>query len=204
MASLTNAFFTKILAIEGGYQDRADDTGNYNACGELTGTNMGASSVALSEWLGRCVTEDEVRGLTKNQAYNFYSWYFNRLNLFQVENQILFELLANNAMGSPTAAAKVEQRVLNQFGYQVAVDGVRGAQTIAAINAAWRKHGAQFYNAIRAGWIEYLKSLNKPQFLPGWLKRMTNFPEIASSSGMGLGIALLILIVILTKKANQA
>lgn len=205
MAQLTPAFFQTILKIEGGYQNRADDNGNYNSCGELTGTNMGASSVALSQWLGRCVTANEVKNLTQQEAFNFYAWYFNRLGLFAIENQAFFELLANNSMGSPTGAAKVEQRVLNSFGYPVTVDGVRGPITIDALNNAWRMHGPKLYNAIRAGWIEYLHSINKPQFIEGWLYRMnTYFPPLATGTGISLGIALIILITFIGLNKNRA
>ena len=183
MAQLTQAFFNKILRIEGGYQNRADDAGNW-ACGQLVGTKYGVSAVALQTWIGRCPTAEGMKALTKDTAYQFYAWYFDRYNLYPIENQTFFELLANNTMGSPANAARVEQKVLNKMGYPVAVDGVRGAATIAALNAAWRANPSAIYNGIRAEWIEYLKNLNKPQFLPGWLKRLEEFPPIGAASSM--------------------
>lgn len=192
MAQLTAVFFKKILAIEGGYQNLPDDTGNYS-CGALVGTKYGVSGVALGEWYGRCVSADDVKNLSENDAYNFYAWYFDRYNLFKIENQEFAELLMNNTMGSPTGAARVEQQTLNQLGYKVAVDGQRGTQTIQALNDAWKRNPTTTYNLIRANWIEYLKGLNKPQFLPGWLNRMDRFfPPIGGAGTSNTFIIILI------------
>ncbi len=202
MAQLTPAFFQKILAIEGGYQNRADDNGNY-ACGALIGTKYGVSAVAYQTWVGHCPSVDEIKNMTTATAFDFYAWYFDRYNLYPIENQQFFELLANNTMGSPANAAKVEQRALNKLGYNVTVDGDRGAQTIAALNNAWRKNPAQVYNLIRTDWIAYLQGLNKPQFLDGWMKRLNiHFPPLgAAATGAGALLVLGIIIIIVSKRA---
>ena len=199
MAALTPSFFALILKIEGGYQAMPDDAGNYCA-GNLIGTKYGVSAVAFSAWAGRCPTVAEMKALTTDTAFNFYSWYFHYYNLYPIESQKLFELCANNTMGSPANAARVEQKVLNQLGYSVTVDGVRGPATIAALNDAWRKNPATLYNGIRATWIEYLKSLNKPQFLPGWLTRLEYFPPIGTAIGAGAALAILALLITFIKK----
>ena len=194
MAQLTPAFFQTILKIEGGYQAMPDDNGNY-CDGNLVGTKYGVSAAALGTWWGRCPTVAEMKALTTDTAYQFYSWYFDKYNLYPIENQKFFELLANNTMGSPVNAARVEQRVLNKMGYPVAVDGIRGATTIAALNAAWRSNPTAIYNGIRSEWIAYLQSLKKPQFLPGWLKRMENFPPLGAAAGAGIAISVLVAIL---------
>lgn len=197
MAQLTNSFFQKILKIEGGYQNLPTDSGNYCG-GALIGTNMGMSAVAVGEWWGRCPTVAEMKAMDQKTAFDFYAWYFNRYRLFGIENQQFAELLMNNTMGNPSQAAKIEQRVLNEFGYTVAVDGVRGSQTVAALNAAYAQHGARLHNTIRERWIEFLLSINKPEFHAGWLKRMESFPPM--SVGVGgitlVGIGLLIYLII--------
>ena len=201
MAQLTPQFFQKILRIEGGYQAMPDDNGNW-ACGQLVGTKYGVSAVAYQTWVGRCPTKSEMESITEGTAFNFYSWYFHRYNLYPIENQHFFELLANNTMGSPTNAARVEQRVLNKMGYPVQVDGVRGPATLSALNAAWRSNPSAIYNNIRAAWIDYLKSLNKPQFLPGWLKRMNHFPPMeggASGAAPIVVLAMAIALIMIAK-----
>lgn len=198
MAQLTPSFFQTILKIEGGFQAMPDDNGNYCA-GQLIGTKYGVSAVAFSTWVGRCPSVSEMKALTTDTAFQFYAWYFDYYNLYPIESQKLFELCANNTMGSPANAARVEQRALNQMGYSVAVDGIRGPGTIAALNSAWRQNPAGIYNGIRAGWIDYLKSLNKPQFLPGWLKRMESFPPLGMA-GIGAGATFIIALFLLLKK----
>jgi len=198
MAQLTTPFFQTILKIEGGYQNRADDSGNY-ACGNQVGTKYGISAGAFQSWTGRCPTVADMQAITTGQAFNFYAWYFDRYNLFKIENQKFFELLANNTMGSPAGAAKAEQKALNSLGFQVAVDGIRGPQTIAALNAAWKKNPASIYNAVRAEWVQYLNSINKPQFLQGWLNRLNKyFPPMAAAAGLGLAAVIVIGIVTLS------
>lgn len=204
MARLTPEFFQKILRIEGGYQNMPDDNGNYTPCGTLAGTKYGVSAVAYSTWVGRCATESEMRNLTESTAFDFYAWYFDRYNNFQIQDQMLFELSANNTMGSPTAAAKVEQRVLNRLGsYNLAVDGARGPLTIAALNEEARRNLPRLYDAIRAEWIEYLRSLNS-RFFAGWMVRMDQFPPMSGDgaimAGAGWLVGLLILAAI-TKRA---
>lgn len=203
MAQLTPQFFQTILKMEGGYQNRADDNGNW-ACGQLIGTNMGVSAVAMQTWAGRCPTVAEMIALTPGQAFNFYAWYFHHYNLYPIENQQFFELLANNTMGSPGGAARAEQRALNRMGLNVSVDGVRGPQTIAALNTAWRNNSAQIYNAVRDEWIRYLESINKPQFLGGWMYRMNKYfppisPQSAAAGGGALVVGAIIFIYLIGK-----
>lgn len=195
MAQLTPDFFQKILRIEGGYQAMPDDNGNY-CNGQLVGTKYGVSAVAFGEWAGRCPSVDEMKALDTGTAYNFYAWYFNRWNLYPIENQKFFELLANNTMGSPAGAARAEQKALNRLGYYVAIDGNRGAQTVAALNTAWRNNPIGIYNAVREEWIRHLESLNKPQFLTGWLYRMNNFFPPMGAASLGIGAAMLLLLAI--------
>lgn len=198
MSQLTPTFFQTILKMEGGYQNRADDTGNYNTCGQLVGTNMGVSAVALSTWYGRCVTTEEMKALSQSTAFNFYAWYFDKYGLFEIQDQQFAELLMNSTMGSPTGAAKSEQRALNKMGYNLAVDGNRGSQTIQALNAAYKKNPVATYNGIRQEWVSYLHSINKPQFIEGWMYRMNRFfPPIgnASTSAIGFGLAIVLAFV---------
>lgn len=191
MASLTPQFFQTILRIEGGYQAMPDDTGNYCG-GALVGTKYGVSAVAFGTWVGRCPSVAEMKNLTTGTAYQFYAWYFDRYNLYAVESQKFFELLANNTMGSPAGAARAEQRALNRLGYSVAVDGVRGPNTVAALNSAWRNNPTGIYNAVREEWINHLQSIDKPQFLTGWMYRLDKYFPPLGAAGVGVGAALLL------------
>lgn len=197
MAQLTQAFFATILKMEGGYQEFPNDIGNY-ACGVLVGTNMGVSAVAYSDWVGRCPSKQEMKALNQQTAFNFYAWYFDRYNLYPIQNQNLFELCANNTMGAPSQAIKAEQRALNNLGANLTVDGNRGPKTIAAINKAAAKNFSVTYNAIRAEWVAYLNGINS-EYRAGWISRMDKyFPPMASGNTQagfgGAGLVILLLI----------
>jgi len=178
MAQLTDEFFKKILAMEGGYQDNPHDRGNYS-CGKLVGTNMGVSAVALSTWLRRCVTVDDVKNLSVTDAKNFYSWYFDFYGLFDIADQRTFEIIANSTMGSPVALERIVNRRYDTKDFLL--DGRLSKSVIDGIN---RDNQEQLYNDIRSEWIEYLKNLNKPEFLEGWLKRMDKYyPPLGGAGG---------------------
>jgi len=181
--------------MEGGYQSFQNDVGNY-ACGKLVGTNMGVSAVAYQDWVNRCPTKSEMQNMTQETAKNFYAWYFDRYNVYPVQNQTLAELLMNNTMGAPARAIEAEQKALNGMGYSLAIDGVRGPLTISALNAAARKNLPATYNAIRAAWVEYLGGISS-EYRTAWIARMDRFfpPIGAAQAGFGgLGIIFLILI----------
>jgi len=188
MAQLTQPFFRKILAMEGGFQCFPNDNGNYNACGELVGTNMGVSAVAYSQWVGRCPSEAEMCGITKAVAFDFYSWYFDRYQLFGIESQDLFELVANNTMGNPQQSAKAAQRALVALGYPTDVDGSFGPQTIGNLNKAARERGVPtVFNAIRQNWVGWVQ--NVPTWGAALVARMEKyFPEMNLSTAMGGGL----------------
>ena len=88
----------------------------------------------------------------------------------------------NNHMGAPARAAESVQRALNRFGYDLALDGVVGSKTIAAINDAVRQNKALAYNAFRDEWIAYLNTTGAT-FRQGLLNRMNdNFPPMPADA----------------------
>lgn len=186
--------------MEGGYQNFPNDTGNYNACGELVGTNMGVSAVAYSQWVGRCPSEAEMRAITRSVAFDFYSWFFDRYQLFGIENQELFELCANNAMGNPSQAAKSAQRALVALGYPTDVDGAWGPQTVGNLNKATRERGLPtVFNAVRAQWIDFVQTV--PTWGAALVARVEKyFPEMNLSTAMAGGLLFATLLLLIFAK----
>ena len=189
MSQFTQPFFSKILSMEGGYQDDSADVGNY-ACDQLIGTNRGISAVALKAYLGRCPTKAESKGITDAFAWDFYNWYFGEKSRWlEVDDQATAELLMNNHMGAPARAAEAAQRAMNRFGYALEVDGNAGSKTIAAINNAVQQNKVRAYNAIREEWIAYLNTTNSA-FRQGLLNRMAdNFPPLVADPIAGSDFA---------------
>lgn len=162
--------------MEGGYQADPDDVGNY-VCDKLVGTNRGISAIALREYLGRCPTVADSKGIDDTFAWHFYNWYFGKKSRYlEVSDQETAELLMNNHMGAPARAAESAQKAMNTFGYGLQVDGIVGSKTIAAINDAVAQNKVAAYNAIRSKWVEYLATTSE-KFRAGLIARMDeNFP----------------------------
>ena len=158
MPQLSQNFFQTILSMEGGYQAFSDDKGNY-ACGILAGTNRGVSAIAYQEYTKRCPSVADMQNIDDSFAWGFYNWYWNRLRIDEIEDTDVANLVMNNFMGAPKPAAQALQRAMNRFGYGLAVDGIAGNNTIAAVNHAVSQDKPAAYNAIRDEWIMYLKGV---------------------------------------------
>lgn len=176
MAVLTNDFMTQILSMEGGYQQNPSDSGNY-ACGQLLGTNMGMSAIALKQYTGRCLSKQEIQSLDVDFARGFYNWFMRFWRINEIDDQDVAELILNNFMGLPAKAGLTAQKAINRFGYGLDEDGIMGSKTIAAINHAVVQNKAVVYNAILNEWIAYIQT-TKIEFRQGLLNRMSNFPPM--------------------------
>jgi len=82
-------------------------------------------------------------------------------------------------MGSPVALERIVNRRYDTKDFLL--DGRLSKSVIDGINS---DNQEQLYNDIRSEWIEYLKNLNKPEFLEGWLKRMDKYyPPLGGAGG---------------------
>ena len=145
----------KVLQHEGGYVNRTDDPG-------------GETKYGISK---RTYPELNIRELTKEQAAEIYErdWW----NLYGYERILdealsikLFDLVVN--MGA-SRAHRFLQESLNDCGCSLAVDGILGPRTIVECNS---QSGRDVLKALLKRADAYYHSLNKPQFLAGWLNRL--------------------------------
>lgn len=124
---------TEIVAREGGFVDDPDDPGGV--------TNYGVTLATLRR-LGIDLDGDgqvgrsDLRRLTPAQAADiFVEHYFRRPGLDRLPEALqasVFDMQVN----AGAAAIRILQRLLNEMGQAVAVDGVLGPQTVAAAHAA--------------------------------------------------------------------
>ena len=123
----------EIVAREGGYVNDPDDPGGATKYG-VTIHTMRALGVDLTGD-GRVGIED-VKQLTRAQAVQiFIKHYFDRPRIAEMPQALqasLFDMYVN-AGGN---AVKILQRLLNEMGWPVSVDGVIGPQTITAAGEA--------------------------------------------------------------------
>ena len=125
----------EIVAREGGYVNDPDDPGGATNFG-VTIHTMRRLGLDLDR--DGAVTARDVRKLTRDRAVEiFLEHYFNRpliAELPQVLQPSVFDMYVN-AGGN---AVKILQRLLVEMGYDVAVDGALGPQSLAAVRAAHR------------------------------------------------------------------
>jgi lysozyme family protein len=183
MSHLTQAFFEKILAAEGGYQNQPADKGNYNRCGVNAGTKYGITPNAWQDYSDRrCPGPETMKNLTQTQAWDFMAWWGSRWRIWEIYDQDFAELVFNAFYGNPTAAAKTLQLTLNERGYTLAPDGIMGSKTLAAVNVETAPDKIGLYNSYRNAWLSYLHSIGNATYTAGWTNRMnTYFPPLSAS-----------------------
>ncbi|WP_372604148.1 holin-associated N-acetylmuramidase [Actibacterium sp.] len=123
----------QIVAREGGYVNDPDDPGG--------ATKYGVTLATLRR-VGRDVTSDgrvddrDLRQLNRDQARDiFIEHYFHRPGLAALPEMLqpsVFDMYVN----SGTNAVRILQRLLNDMGNDLAVDGALGPKTIAAAHSA--------------------------------------------------------------------
>lgn len=168
------------LAHEGGYANDSADKG-----GE---TYQGIARNYHPEWLGWGFLDNLVSKawnqtwaeLNSFVADFYYREYWLKNNLDKIESNevanVVFDWVVNSG-----GAKKEIQRVLNNKGYAVAIDGVIGNQTINAINAA--NPGGLVRN-ITAARVEYYKKGEQKgwfdsKFLAGLISRAEQYTSAA-------------------------
>ncbi|WP_306132887.1 holin-associated N-acetylmuramidase [Roseivivax marinus] len=129
------AIAKEIVAREGGYVDDPDDPGGATNFGVTIGT-MTRLGIDL-DGDGR-VTRTDVKRLTRDQAVEiFLTHYFARPRIAALPEPLqatVFDMYVNAGAN----AVKILQRLLRQMGWEVAVDGLIGPQTVGAAEAAQR------------------------------------------------------------------
>jgi lysozyme family protein len=123
----------EIVAREGGFVNDPDDPGGATKFGVTIHTlrRLGLDLTGDGQ-----VTEADVRALSRAQAVDiFVTHYFHRPRidlLPEVLQPSVFDMYVNAGAN----AVRILQRLLVEMGYDVAVDGVIGPQTVRAARAA--------------------------------------------------------------------
>jgi lysozyme family protein len=120
----------EIVAREGGFVNDPDDPGG--------ATNFGVTIHTLRRLRpGQRVSVDDVRALTREDAIAIYlEHYFNRPRIAELP-QPLWATVFDMYVNAGANAVRILQRLLNDMGQDVAVDGAIGPQTIAATHRAF-------------------------------------------------------------------
>lgn len=137
-----------ILKHEGGYSDHPADPGG--------ATNMGITRATLAAWRGVPVSKSDVMALTRAEAEAIYrARYWDAVKADDLPAGVDYAVFDYAVNSGPGRAIKALQRAVGE-----AQDGILGARTMAAVEAA---EPDRIVIAICAGRLAFLQSL------PGWL-----------------------------------
>lgn len=127
---------SEIVAREGGYVNDPNDPGGATNFGVTIHTMRG---LGLDLDGDGDVDTDDVRQMTADRATEiFIEHYFHRPGIDGLPEALqpsVFDMQVNAGAG----AVRILQRLLRDMGFDIAVDGAIGPQTIAAAQAAYRQ-----------------------------------------------------------------
>jgi lysozyme family protein len=157
------------LAFEGGYSDDPADAGG--------ATNYGITLATLrAHRKDSSLTAEDVQALTVAEAGEIYkARYWNPLYDQLLDQAIAWKTFDMGVNMGPSQGVKILQLALNDLGYTVGCDGVFGAETLAAANAA---NPARLYASLCTEQLDFYNRLimRKPSqevFRRGWTRRAT-------------------------------
>ncbi|NYS26323.1 peptidoglycan-binding protein [Rhodobacteraceae bacterium 2376] len=140
---------TAIVAREGGFVNDPDDPGGATNFGVTIHTMRRLGLDLTGD--GR-VTEADVRALTRDRAIEIYiEHYFRRPRISELPEP-LWATVFDMQVNAGSNAVRILQRLLNDMGQDVVVDGIIGPQTIRATHAAYAgapSHMADAYGIAR-------------------------------------------------------
>jgi lysozyme family protein len=165
----------EILKHEGGFQNDKEDDGNYNAKGELVGTNHGITAKVLEAYRGKPVTTKDMKSLTEKEARTIYEERYaapleRNLGITKDSpyyNHIL-DMSVNHGYGN---TVPIVQRALG-----TKVDGKAGPQTRKALQNAPEGFGDALVDNRKGFYEQIMKSdPEMEQYRNGWLNRAEYF-----------------------------
>jgi lysozyme family protein len=159
--------FAMVIKSEGGFVNNPKDPGGM--------TNLGVTRSAWEAYLGRDVSEDDMRSLTPDRVKPFYkAMYWDRIkgdSLPAGVDYAAYDLAVNSG---PAKAARFLQEIAG-----VVADGVIGPKSLEAIQACDAKETADSICDMR---MDFLKGLSTfDTFGKGWTDRVTKVKAKAMS-----------------------
>lgn len=153
-----------VLKWEGGFTDTIND--GY-AC-----TNKGVTIATYQAYYGKDKKCSDLKKMTDEQwDYIFKNGFWDKWRADEIESQSIANLVVDWLWASGKYGIIYPQRVLG-----VKDDGIVGPKTLEAINSYPDKE--ELFNKLWERRKKHFESLNKPQFLRGWLNRLKDFKYI--------------------------
>lgn len=156
-----------------------DDYGNWTGGrpgkGKLIGTYRDISAVALSDYLGREATVEDLRALTHDDAVKIIKSWWDKMQLSEVPDQDVASITFHIKMHYGNL--RLVQIALNKLGENLKVDGVFGPQSLAALIRQTKRDEVATYTAIRNTLKKSYEQAN-PKWRNGFMRFLKeDFPE---------------------------
>jgi lysozyme family protein len=148
-----------MLASEGGYVDHPQDPGGM--------TNLGVTRRSREQWVGRRVSEAEMRELTPASVAPMYkSKYWNSVAGDDLPSGVDYAVFDAAVNSGPGQASKWLQRAVGAV-----ADGAVGPKTLAAVAAMGPEEVLEKLNKQRMVFLQELSTF--PTFGKGWTNRVS-------------------------------
>jgi len=179
MESNWDASFKLVIKSEGGFTNDQHDQGNHLPDGREGCTNLGVTQTAWESYIGRQVSQEEMRALTVETVKPFYKkMYWDKVCGDQLPTGVdyaVFDFAVNAGTGQ---SAKFLQRAV-----LAEADGAIGRNTLKLVNdfepdvllAKFTKQKEDFYHGIVDRKPEQAKFLN------GWMSRVVHVQTTAKT-----------------------
>ena len=166
--------FNLVIEHEGGFTDDPRDPGNILPDGRPGSTMLGCTQANWEKYIGKKVTHDEMRRLTKDDVKPLY-----KKNYWDsVMGDTLCAGLDYGAFDFAINAGPQTSRKLIQRALGVADDGIFGKQTLKAIKES---NGADLIEKFSIEKEKYYRSLKTfPIYGKGWLRRIADVKHSAT------------------------
>ena len=162
-----------VLKHEGGFTNDQRDRGNHLPDGRQGSTMLGCTQANWEAYIGRKVTQDDMKKLTKDDVKPLYKKnYWDAVKGDELPNGVDYAAFDFAINAGPAAARKMIQRALG-----VTADGVFGPKTMDAIQSADAKDLMKKFSDAK---IAFYKSLsNFKVYGNGWLRRVEDVQAVA-------------------------
>jgi len=162
-----------VLAHEGGFTNDQRDRGNHLPDGRQGSTMLGCTQANWEAYIGRKVTQDDMKKLTKDDVKPLYKKnYWDAVSGDILPPGIDYAAFDFAINAGPLAARKMIQRALG-----VTPDGVFGPKTMAAIQSADAKDLMKKFSDAKIVFYKGLGNFNV--YGKGWLRRVADVQAVA-------------------------
>jgi lysozyme family protein len=162
---------THLLDIEGGFTDDSADPGNKLPDGRPGCTNLGVTQAAWEAYIGRKVTHDEMRALTRKDVDPFYrAMYWDSIRADDLPQLLRYAVFDAGVNSGPVTAIRWLQQAVG-----ATPDGILGPKTLAAINEL--NHDATLRRMLAKRLTAMTSMSGWPSFSRGWARRVATLLE---------------------------